>query len=410
MRVFFSKGILAVFDQGLFTGSNFIITILLGRWLTQESYGAYSVAMVVFLFVSGIYVSFILEPMSVLGPSEFKDDVSGYYRFLINSHLIVTILLSILVLIASYLIYNLNYSALRVMAIVLPMTLAIWLVRRYFYMQGNPGSSLLVSIVYSVILVVGFFIMAKFSFISENNIFVLIGIASLLPSLFVMLMNYKTNNIPINYSLITFSHWDFGKWIGLASILNWAAIQIYTVFVVLILDLKSAGGLKSIQNFAQPLYQISAALSLLLIPLASRFLVEKSLKKYKFIVSSVNWFLIGLGLIYLLIIWIWREPLFDLVYGGKYLEYSELIPYIVVVPIIYSLSLGAQIGIRATRKPKKLMYAYLVTACATLSIGPILINYYGLKGAIIGMIVTAIIFSLSTNVLYFLIDKGIMNE
>jgi hypothetical protein len=42
----FKKGSLAVLDQGLFSGANFIVNILLARWLAPEEYGAFAVALV----------------------------------------------------------------------------------------------------------------------------------------------------------------------------------------------------------------------------------------------------------------------------------------------------------------------------------------------------------------------------
>jgi len=42
------KGGLAVVDQALFAGSNFLLSILLARWLTPAEYGAFAVADAVF--------------------------------------------------------------------------------------------------------------------------------------------------------------------------------------------------------------------------------------------------------------------------------------------------------------------------------------------------------------------------
>ena len=69
-------GILAVVDQGLMSGSNFALSILLARWLTPEQYGAYAVALSIFFFVSTVHQALLLEPMSVLGTSEY----SGQWR------------------------------------------------------------------------------------------------------------------------------------------------------------------------------------------------------------------------------------------------------------------------------------------------------------------------------------------
>src|SRR6202030_792544 len=39
LRLWINKGGLALLDQGLISGSNFILSMLLARWLTPESYG-----------------------------------------------------------------------------------------------------------------------------------------------------------------------------------------------------------------------------------------------------------------------------------------------------------------------------------------------------------------------------------
>jgi O-antigen/teichoic acid export membrane protein len=124
----------------------------------------------------------------------------------------------------------------------------------------------------------------------------------------------------------------------------------------------------------------------------------------------VNWLLVGIGILYLIIILIFREPIFQFAYGGNYIKYIDMIPFVVLVPIIFSMSRGAQIGIRAKRQPKKLLIAYLIAAIATFIIGPLLIYRFGFNGAIAGMVFTAIIFSTSTNILYFYKLRGNKDE
>src|SRR5437879_1887053 len=58
-----TKGGLAIVDQGLISGSNFLLGILLARWLVPEQYGAYALAFSLFLLLSFLYHSMLLEPM-----------------------------------------------------------------------------------------------------------------------------------------------------------------------------------------------------------------------------------------------------------------------------------------------------------------------------------------------------------
>src|SRR5579872_6645673 len=72
------KGFLALLDQGLLSGSNFFIAILLARWLSRDAYGAYALGFSIFILLSGFHNAFFLEPMSVFGPESYAGCLGGY--------------------------------------------------------------------------------------------------------------------------------------------------------------------------------------------------------------------------------------------------------------------------------------------------------------------------------------------
>src|SRR2546426_8986966 len=75
-----TKGILAILDQGLISGSNFLVGILLARWLMPEQYGAYALAFAVFLLLSFVSQSLLFEPMAVFSGSAYRNSMRGYFR------------------------------------------------------------------------------------------------------------------------------------------------------------------------------------------------------------------------------------------------------------------------------------------------------------------------------------------
>jgi O-antigen/teichoic acid export membrane protein len=89
------KGSLAVLDQCLFAGTNFLVNILLARWLSPEHYGAFVLAFSIFLFLSGFHNALILDPMSVLGPVHYKDRSREYLSSLLWIHAGLTLGLAI---------------------------------------------------------------------------------------------------------------------------------------------------------------------------------------------------------------------------------------------------------------------------------------------------------------------------
>src|SRR6266481_10036339 len=67
-----TKGGLAILDQGLISGSNFLIGILLARWLVPAKYGAFSLAFSVFLLLSYVYHALLSEPQGVFSGSAYR--------------------------------------------------------------------------------------------------------------------------------------------------------------------------------------------------------------------------------------------------------------------------------------------------------------------------------------------------
>lgn len=95
--VWLRKGSLALLDQGLVSGSNFLIAILLARWLNRDAYGAYAMGFSIFILLYGFQNAFLLEPMSVFGPESYPRCLTAYVKKLLGFHFVLTSLLSMLV-------------------------------------------------------------------------------------------------------------------------------------------------------------------------------------------------------------------------------------------------------------------------------------------------------------------------
>lgn len=89
------KGGFAILDQELISGSNFLVSILLARWLVPEQYGAYAVAFGIFVLLSLVYQSLVLEPMAVFGGSSYRDCLRGYLRSLLWIHIAISLAIGI---------------------------------------------------------------------------------------------------------------------------------------------------------------------------------------------------------------------------------------------------------------------------------------------------------------------------
>src|SRR3569833_2433801 len=85
--VWLIRSSLAIFEQALIAGSNFLLNVLVARWLSAEQYGAYAVASAIYILLISVYQGLILEPMSVLAASYDEDHNRSYLGSLMRVQL-----------------------------------------------------------------------------------------------------------------------------------------------------------------------------------------------------------------------------------------------------------------------------------------------------------------------------------
>jgi thymidylate kinase len=73
----------AIMDHGLISASNFLLGIVLARYLGSEQYGAYALAFSTFVLLSLVHSALAMEPMSVFAPSIYRNTLREYLGLLL---------------------------------------------------------------------------------------------------------------------------------------------------------------------------------------------------------------------------------------------------------------------------------------------------------------------------------------
>lgn len=404
------KGGLAILDQGLFSGSNFIFNILLARWLSPSDYGAFSLAFAIYLFFSGFHNALILEPMSVLATSKYANKLQNYIAGQVVIHFVITALLGLIILCAGgiLLFYKLtdDFLALSIIGVGIFSTLMllVWLARRSCYIVGKPGYALAASLVYSLVLITtALAVHDQFHSVNAVVWYLLMGLASLAGSLVVY---FGLSILPLyafdaNWMLLLKEQVGFGKWIILAAFLNFTATQVQLIVSAIYLGLEQAGMLRAMQNFALPMLQVLTAISTLVFPsIVSDFGQQKFeyMRKKSFRIGGV---LVVFSALYLVVLFFFKTPLERLLYSGKYSQFSSIIPFMGIITLIAAIESRYSMVIRALQRPVYHAIWTGLMAIVAIFAGTYLILSLGVAGAVYSQIIVGLV-SLVINIWFYL--------
>jgi O-antigen/teichoic acid export membrane protein len=401
---------LSVLDQGLLSGSNFIMNILLVRWLVPEAYGGFSVAFLVFLFMALFHNALVLEPMSVLGPARYQDaQLRGYIRTHFWLSLCAAIGLSALVLL---LVLILSFSKSSLLAPLLGVTMAMpfilsaWFFRRACYLSSGPGLAWKGSLVYSISLFGVLFSLRHFGLINHFSAYLVYAAASLVNSLFVFIFleveMARLQAMPAPGLVpVLKENWEYGKWIVGLSLAD-SPTFIYLPVVGAFAGLAQSGALRAMQNLFLPLQQLLASLATLLLPRISRQAALQGAPYIRRLTPRLLAINGAFAVAYDLAILVLAFPFILIMYQDRidfYQDYLWLVPYLAVGMLLYAVFQSAAHVLRVKQRPGLILNAKLFSTAFFYTAGIALIYGWGLLGAVIGQVLGAL---LETGVIFYL--------
>ncbi len=387
------KGGLAILDQGVFAGSNFVISILLARWMAPEQYGSYAVAFAVFLFILNFHQALMMEPMLVFGSSVYRDCLRGYLKALLFIHSGMSIVIVLLMGIAAGVALQLGHAnglpgAFIGVAFAVPSGLLFWLIKRTFYLNLSPAPSAAAAVLYCALTMGGLAGVYKHGLLSPLTALLLMAFGSLVGS--AVLLIYLGLRLPSSKDApgvveIWRRHWGYGRWALGANAMMWIPINMFYPLVSRFSGLAQAGELKALMNFAAPMLQTCAALSSLMLPYSARVLAERGSAGVSIVLRRMTVLCVGCAIPYWLVLLLFSGPAFRALYSGRYAEVVYLLPVVALVSLFGSAFFGPSIVLRSMESPRLVFAAVTVSSCVAVAVGIPLTRALGVTGAVWSM-------------------------
>ena len=395
--VWSSRGALALLDQGLISGANFIVGILLARSLAPDEYGAYALAFEAFLFLTVVYAALILEPLSVFGSSVFTNSTREYLGILLRIHIVMAMAIFVALGICAWVleqVYPHGELALALIgvAIAAPCVLLFWLARRGFYVKLSPLQAALGALIYAVVVLGGLLIFYHYRLLSPFVAFLLMAVGSAItaPVMLVRLgVSLKLRLATFRAAEVIRRHWGYGRWALGSAVAIWFSGAIYYPVLGSFHGLADAGALKALMNFSSPVGQAFAAMSLLSLPYAARVHHQNSLGGHHHLARNLAIIYTGGTVLYWLVIVLFRQPIVRHLYAGKYLGITGLIPWVALGSVLRISATSQAVVLRAMQSPWLVFVAYVASSVVAVLVGIPCTWAFGLRGSVFALVISS---------------------
>ena len=400
------KGTWAILDQGLFATSNFILTILLARWLPPEQFGSFAVAHAAFLLAGTLHAGILIEPMLVFGSARHARRFGGYLNVLLYGHWRLAACGSLLLAMVALVLWSLALGSLAVAflgaAVATPFVLFGWLVRRASFARLQPRWAAGGGAFYLLIVLTGSFFLHHFELLSTFMAFLLMGGAGLLSGRWILrrlraASLERVEDGPSRDDVIR-DHWRYGRWSIASSGLSWIPGNLYYVLLPVFAGLEAAAALKALSNLVLPVLHFNGALATLLLPVLAAAARERS-RFNGLVVAGLTAFVTG-SLTYGALLTAYRAPIVEWVYQGAYSDAVSLVPVLSLLPLAAAGIAVLGSALRALERPQLVFWSYVGSAAITVTVGVGLTAHWGASGAAGGLLLSSAVTAIACGVLF----------
>jgi O-antigen/teichoic acid export membrane protein len=392
----------AILDQGLFSGANFLVNILLARWLESAQYGAFSVAYSVFLLLAAVHNALIIEPMMVFGAGKYAGNLQKYLGTIVFGHWRLTGAIALSLGLGAITFWCVGFvdiaKALGGLAAASPFLLLLWLIRKAFYIRLQPGWAAIGSALYLLLAIAGVNALYWEEWLSSLSALLVMALSSLLVSSLL--------TVPLGISLKLLGsepirkatcqdHWRYGRWLVATAGAFWLFSDAIVPVIAVSVGIEATGVFRAFQNLILPIYLFLNALSTLMLPYTSSLYRDSDNRALRRAILGFTLLAISSAGIYAWIISMFGEFITSVVLGSHYVAYKELLGIWCLVPVIFATGHGLQILVRLKMKSGLIFFSYIMGIIATAVGYVVLVPSLELQGVVWTRVLGAVIQSSS---------------
>ncbi|WP_345682169.1 lipopolysaccharide biosynthesis protein [Novipirellula caenicola] len=403
-------GSLSVLDQGIVSATNFLTTVMIGRWCGQDGLGIYFLAFNIVLLSRNIQYQLVAGPYTVFahhrapGQRAMYDGSTLVHQCVLAMVAAVTTLLSIRFLMPESDLAS-GGMLLAVLTLTLPFILFREFIRQVELAHLNLVSVVSIDAVVAVVQLGGLLSLGWFAEVSVGRAFSLIGAGSLLAGIGWFVTRRPKFEFHVPEILADWrKNWSFGKW-ALASHLTGSSMPYLMPWITVVVRGEEETGM-----FAACTTLIG--LSNVVVLGIDSFLTARCAASFASggtaALKGILWrfmviFLVLIGFFCLAVIAI-GGPLVQWLYGAQYAGAGPIMVLLAFSVLARSMGIVAGAGIWAMHLPKANLIADILTLVVAMAVTYFVVQSHGVLGIAMATLAGSLVGAITrgTTTLYLL--------
>jgi O-antigen/teichoic acid export membrane protein len=378
-------GVLALADQVVVSGCNFLTALFLARTLDSDAFGHYTLAFLVCLFLSGLHRAVFTQPMAVLQDRDRPWLQLARARALLEAHWVAIPVAGLLVAACGLFLYAdvcLIAAAILFLACLFLQETA----RRFFYACGAHQLALwndVISYAGQLLLLLP---LAALGYLSPASAFLAMAASSLLA--FVLALRrieraHPEPGVDLSVTEVIEEQWPLSKWLLATVLAIWGAGQLYP-FLLAPLGAVAVATFSVCLNLLNLLGLVTQSVANCVPGSAAAILQRHGKAAFRRDLLRTSLLAGCAGGVFVVAVGWLSEPVLHLLYGGRYDSAAN---------ILRTLSIGAACSLMGTvfgayalalRDSRSGLFSNLGATVMTFTVGLWLIGEHAMQGAALG--------------------------
>jgi O-antigen/teichoic acid export membrane protein len=389
------KSFIASADQAILSALSFIISIVLIKTVSKVDYGYYAIGFSIALFLISIQNAIVNTPLAVLLVSKTGNTKKKYTASLFYGQFIVILPAVCIGILAAAMAFIMGFDSTQtsVAAAISFSSIGILFrefIRAYFYAEELPQKAFKLDLLY-VSLFLGSIGSSYFFFnVGVAFIFILMGTSGGLAALlYSRSRDWKYDKTAIKQSYK--ENWKYGKWALLGVVVWHIQNHGYLYLLGALIGSIAVADVSAARLLMMPLFLARVGWMKIAIPHGSRLREKNQLDRFfkeLVFVSIIFALIVGL---YVIILFLFSEMLQTYVLTEKY---AASFGYLILWAVIFTVGFAsgnASYGLQVIKRFDLISKLNMVTMLVTLGCSYIGILNYGIKGALMALIIGLVI-------------------